>query len=244
MTTIKARFQLRTDGHFHMIDRSWADAGNAFLAAHDMMDHCLSDRGSLENELRALGASLLTRARTHCIVVSDVFTVIQYGLSKKLKSAPSLTQVFGCDDDDARWPSWAADLYREGECGVLNKVKELLAEDPKPFTDPLHNLFAKEEARLVYRRAGMQVFIQDVLGWIKLGFYLSLSRYKNLCYCGIYATHDFFHELLDSFIVFRNENRRGETRLDGYYVDVHFYKYVMVEVSINPDARTINFQKL
>ena len=46
---------------FLMKGRGFADPSSAFVAAHDMWEHFPTDRGSLENEMRALGAGLYLR---------------------------------------------------------------------------------------------------------------------------------------------------------------------------------------
>ena len=46
-----------------MVGGDYIQASSPFVGAHDLLDHTKQDRGTLEHELRALGAGILTRAR-------------------------------------------------------------------------------------------------------------------------------------------------------------------------------------
>lgn len=79
-----------------MVGRKYAEpSGSGFIAAHDTMEHTSQDRGSLENELRALGAAPITRAEAlsgHA-VGSDIGYVMHRHYSKKrgLRRAPEVS---------------------------------------------------------------------------------------------------------------------------------------------------------
>ena len=63
---LTARFQLRMHEEYgslglSMVSRQWADPLGGMAAAHDMLEHFARDRGTVEEELMALGASLHVR---------------------------------------------------------------------------------------------------------------------------------------------------------------------------------------
>lgn len=63
---LTARFQLRTHEEYGspglaMVNRPWADPFGGMAAAHDMLEHFARDRGTVEEELMALGAALYVR---------------------------------------------------------------------------------------------------------------------------------------------------------------------------------------
>lgn len=60
---IYAEFSRGFLGNLKMLGRDWAEEASAFVAAHDIIDHTPKDRGTIENEMRALACGLLTRRR-------------------------------------------------------------------------------------------------------------------------------------------------------------------------------------
>lgn len=60
---IYAEFNRCFLGELKMVGRDWAEPASAFVAAHDLIDHTPKDRGTIENELRALACGLMTRRR-------------------------------------------------------------------------------------------------------------------------------------------------------------------------------------
>ena len=64
--TITAVFEVKTHEEYGsaglaMVGREWADPFEGMAAAHDMLEHGLSDEGTQEEELQALGASFYVR---------------------------------------------------------------------------------------------------------------------------------------------------------------------------------------
>lgn len=61
---IFAEFLVNThswDGTFKYVGRDWATPSHAFTAAHDMFEHAPNDKGTLEDEMMALGAAVFLR---------------------------------------------------------------------------------------------------------------------------------------------------------------------------------------
>ena len=159
-----SEFVSNCDG-FKMIGRNWAEPGSPFIAVHDMMDHKATDTGTVEEELRALGASLLTRAM---LIDSNIFsrglwTTIASDVKTTLYNA-GIVDCGGC-----LALQWSGDGSPRRKVEAAPESSAIREEDKSLFMLVEQSLLAFLDERI----------IKKCVDWLRVGYSEAHARYAK-----------------------------------------------------------------
>ena len=156
-----------------LADRHWADPFPAMALAHDILEHGANDKGSTEEELIALGASLYVRDHGSYFaqkgqyrtspgenisgdLVEQISYMLNRGESLSLRSPGRTTR---CEDH----------IEDKFDIAIRESVKEARERfsDPEDFPD----LFKKNE-------------LWKIRGWLRRGYRSAIKRYRGRASAG------------------------------------------------------------
>lgn len=193
------------------------DPGLAHVVAHDVLEH-LDDRQSFDGELRAFGVTMYGR---------------MYAAPHRMYEASSSDLNVFLALQDYKVPKPPSNLANKplDETGE-RMLRRLLRETEVNSASPgiLRNNNDSRELRTDAEK--FRSVVDDVRGWIRIGYRVAARRYKTL---GHYGTDRLFTKLADAIVEDARENypKPGDTLKIS--LDLDTFKFSLVRGQLSPE---------
>lgn len=193
-----------------LVNRQWADPLEGMAVAHDILEHFPNDRGSTEEELMALGASILVRDEENYFcqkgkrnpnpghqMSGDIAEQVNYAMQRgETLCLRSPGRTVSCED------------YIE--CYFTTAIDEAMSESgdrnngrPDEWLRPDNHW--------------------KIRGWLRRGYRKACKRYKGICAAHLCAVFNEIEKRADNVLKYADEGMRFIVKVD---VDQGYVKFI------------------